>query len=74
MNLVAKEFVASRDDEDGVLILSSFTGAARELTAALLVNPFSADQMADAMRHGADDAGGGAPEADAGAAESCEGA
>jgi trehalose 6-phosphate synthase len=50
MNLVAKEFVASRSDGDGVLILSSFTGAARELIAALLVNPFSADQMAEAVR------------------------
>lgn len=50
MNLVAKEFVASRSDEDGVLILSSFTGAARELESALLVNPFSADEMAQAIR------------------------
>lgn len=50
MNLVAKEFVASRSDDDGVLVLSSFTGAARELTSALLVNPFSADQMAEAVR------------------------
>jgi trehalose-6-phosphate synthase len=49
MNLVAKEFVASRTDTDGVLILSSFTGAARELTSALPINPFSADQIADAM-------------------------
>jgi alpha,alpha-trehalose-phosphate synthase [UDP-forming] len=49
MNLVAKEFVASRFDEDGVLILSSFTGAARELTDALLVNPFSTDEMSDAI-------------------------
>lgn len=49
MNLVAKEFVASRADEDGVLILSSFTGAARELTSALPINPFSADQIADAI-------------------------
>jgi trehalose 6-phosphate synthase len=49
MNLVAKEFAASRADEDGVLILSSFTGAARELTSALLINPFSADQVADAI-------------------------
>jgi trehalose 6-phosphate synthase len=49
MNLVAKEFVASRSDEDGVLVLSSFTGAARELTSALLINPFSADQMAAAI-------------------------
>ena len=51
MNLVAKEFVASRTDEDGVLILSQFTGAARELTDALLVNPFAADEMADAILH-----------------------
>ena len=50
MNLVAKEFVSSRTDEDGVLILSSFTGAARELTSAVEVNPFSPDQMADAIR------------------------
>jgi trehalose 6-phosphate synthase len=49
MNLVAKEFVASRTDEDGVLILSRFTGAARELTDAVLVNPFALDEIADAM-------------------------
>jgi trehalose 6-phosphate synthase len=49
MNLVAKEFVASRIDGDGVLILSAFTGAARELMDALIVNPFSADDMAEAM-------------------------
>jgi alpha,alpha-trehalose-phosphate synthase [UDP-forming] len=49
MNLVAKEFVASRTDEDGVLILSNFTGAARELTSAVLVNPFSIDEMAEAI-------------------------
>ena len=49
MNLVAKEFVASRTDEDGVLVLSSFTGAARELHDALLVNPFSVDELATAM-------------------------
>ncbi len=49
MNLVAKEFVSSRFDGDGVLILSNFTGAARELETALLVNPFSPDQMADAI-------------------------
>ena len=49
MNLVAKEFVASRSDGDGVLILSEFTGAARELTDALIVNPFSAEEMAAAM-------------------------
>ncbi len=49
MNLVAKEFVASRFDEKGVLILSSFAGAAEELTDALLVNPFSIDEMAGAI-------------------------
>jgi alpha,alpha-trehalose-phosphate synthase [UDP-forming] len=49
MNLVAKEFVASRFDEDGVLILSSFTGSARELTCALLVNPFAPDEIAAAI-------------------------
>jgi trehalose-6-phosphate synthase len=50
MNLVAKEFVASRIDNDGVLILSSFTGAARELVDALLVNPFAVDEIAGAIR------------------------
>jgi trehalose 6-phosphate synthase len=50
MNLVAKEFPASRSDEDGVLILSRFTGAARELTDALLVNPYATDDFADAIR------------------------
>lgn len=49
MNLVAKEYVASRTDNEGVLVLSSFTGAARELTSALLVNPFSVDEVADAV-------------------------
>lgn len=49
MNLVAKEYVASRIDGDGVLILSAFTGAARELTDALIVNPFAVDEMAQAM-------------------------
>ncbi len=50
MNLVAKEFLASRHDERGVLILSQFTGAARELRDALLVNPYDIDQTADAIR------------------------
>ena len=45
----AKEFVASRHDEDGVLILSRFTGAARELDDALLVNPFSMAEVAEAV-------------------------
>ena len=51
MNLVAKEFVSSRFDEDGMLILSSFTGAARELTSALLVNPFAPDEIAGAIHN-----------------------
>jgi trehalose 6-phosphate synthase len=50
MNLVAKEFVAARDDEGGVLVLSSFTGASRELTEALVVNPYDLDEAAEAMR------------------------
>jgi trehalose 6-phosphate synthase len=50
MNLVAKEFVASRDDERGVLVLSRFTGAARELPEALIVNPYDADECAAALR------------------------
>ena len=50
MNLVAKEFLAARHDESGVLILSQFTGAARELRDALLVNPYDIDQTADAIR------------------------
>ncbi|MHB1025609.1 MAG: alpha,alpha-trehalose-phosphate synthase (UDP-forming), partial [Desulfobacteria bacterium] len=49
MNLVAKEFVAARDDEDGVLILSQFTGASRELKDAVIVNPYDIEQMADAI-------------------------
>jgi trehalose 6-phosphate synthase len=50
MNLVAKEFVSSRFDEDGVLILSQFTGAARELADALLINPFSIEEGAEMIR------------------------
>jgi trehalose 6-phosphate synthase len=49
MNLVAKEFVAARDDERGVLVLSQFTGAARELTEALIVNPYNLDEASDAL-------------------------
>jgi trehalose 6-phosphate synthase len=49
MNLVAKEFVAARDDEQGVLVLSSFTGASREMSEALIVNPYDGSQMAAAM-------------------------
>jgi trehalose 6-phosphate synthase len=49
MNLVAKEFISSRNDGDGVLLLSQYTGASRELPDAVQVNPFDLDQMADAM-------------------------
>ena len=49
MNLVAKEFVASRADEHGVLILSQFTGAARELAEVVPVNPFAPDEFAEAL-------------------------
>ena len=49
MNLVAKEFVAARDDERGVLMLSQFTGAARELTEALVVNPYDLDEASSAL-------------------------
>jgi trehalose-6-phosphate synthase len=49
MNLVAKEFVASRVDEQGVLILSTFAGAARELSDALLVNPYDVMQLSEAI-------------------------
>ena len=49
MNLVAKEYVMARDDERGALILSQFTGAARELADALIVNPYDTAQMADAV-------------------------
>ena len=51
MNLVAKEFVAARNDEQGVLILSRFTGAARELRDAVLVNPYDIDRTAEAIRY-----------------------
>ncbi len=50
MNLVAKEFVASREDEQGALILSTFAGASRELRDALLVNPYDTEQMADMIK------------------------
>lgn len=49
MNLVAKEFVAAREDEHGVLILSRFTGASRELCDALIVNPYDIEEIADAI-------------------------
>jgi trehalose 6-phosphate synthase len=50
MNLVAKEFIAAREDNRGALILSSFTGAAQELRDALLVNPYDVDQLARFIR------------------------
>ena len=50
MNLVAKEYVSAREDETGVLILSQFTGASRELRDALIVNPYSIEEMAEAIR------------------------
>ncbi|MBK8960401.1 MAG: trehalose-6-phosphate synthase [Proteobacteria bacterium] len=49
MNLVCKEYVAARDDERGVLILSRFAGAAREMTEALIVNPYHIEETADAL-------------------------
>jgi trehalose 6-phosphate synthase len=53
MNLVAKEYVAAQNPDDpGVLVLSRFAGAARELKAALIVNPFDVDQLAEALHHG----------------------
>jgi trehalose-6-phosphate synthase len=52
MNLVAKEFVAARDDEQGVLILSRFAGASRELRDAVLVNPYDIERTAEAIRYG----------------------
>jgi trehalose 6-phosphate synthase len=49
MNLVAKEFVASRDDDKGVLVLSNFAGASREMSEAIIVNPYDGDEMAKAL-------------------------
>jgi trehalose 6-phosphate synthase len=49
MNLVAKEYVAARQDDRGVLILSRFTGAARELRDAIIVNPYDIQSTADAI-------------------------
>jgi len=52
MNLVAKEYVAARQDEDGVLVLSIFTGAASELRDALLVNPYDISSVAETIHQG----------------------
>jgi trehalose-6-phosphate synthase/Kef-type K+ transport system membrane component KefB len=54
MNLVAKEFVASRDDECGVLVLSALAGAAQELDDALIINPYDVDGFADALSRAID--------------------
>jgi trehalose 6-phosphate synthase/phosphatase len=53
MNLVSKEFVAARNDLQGVLVLSRFAGAARELTEALIVNPYHVEDTADALHRAA---------------------
>jgi trehalose 6-phosphate synthase len=53
MNLVAKEYIAAQDEADpGVLVLSRFAGAADDLTEALIVNPFDADEVAEAIHIG----------------------
>jgi len=54
MNLVAKEFVAAREDEDGVLVLSALAGAAQELQDALIINPYDVDGFADALARAID--------------------
>ncbi len=54
MNLVAKEFVASRKDQKGVLVLSEMAGAARELTGALVINPNDIEEMAQKIKEGLD--------------------
>jgi alpha,alpha-trehalose-phosphate synthase [UDP-forming] len=54
MNLVAKEYLAARDDDDGMLVLSKFTGAAVELSDALIVNPYDIDAVAEAIHQGLD--------------------
>lgn len=52
MNLVSKEFVAARNDDKGVLILSQFAGASRELKEAFIVNPYNTEQVAEAIKEG----------------------
>jgi trehalose 6-phosphate synthase/phosphatase len=54
MNLVAKEYVASRLHDDGVLILSEFAGAADEMSEALIINPYDAEGFREALRHAID--------------------
>jgi trehalose 6-phosphate synthase len=50
MNLVAKEYISAKVDSDGVLILSRFAGASRELDEALLINPYAADEFAQTVK------------------------
>jgi trehalose 6-phosphate synthase len=50
MNLVAKEFVASRNQTDGSLILSRFAGASQELQGAIIINPYDIEKSADAIK------------------------
>jgi trehalose 6-phosphate synthase len=54
MNLVAKEFVAARDDDDGVLVLSALAGAAQELQEALIINPYDIEHFAAAIARAVD--------------------
>jgi trehalose 6-phosphate synthase len=51
MNLVAKEYIASKSDNTGMLVLSRFTGASKELTDAVLINPYSIEDFADALKY-----------------------
>ena len=52
MNLVSKEYAAERNDELGVLVLSQFTGASHDLKGALVINPYSVKEIADAIYRG----------------------
>ncbi len=64
MNLVAKEYLAAQDPDDpGVLVLSQFAGAAKELTGALIVNPHESDAVAAALKRALGDAARGTPRA-----------
>ena len=58
MNLVAKEFIAARNQNDGVLILSQFAGASQELLGATIINPYDTEQTADAIKIGIGNAKG----------------
>jgi trehalose 6-phosphate synthase/phosphatase len=54
MNLVAKEYIASRNDRKGVLILSEFTGASKELSESIIINPNSIDEIAESLKYALD--------------------